>query len=330
LQEQVPYNQVIAGEDPNFLSREMREAVDKGMFPKWKMFIQVMKEAEGYQKPVAFDCTKVWKHDEYPLIEVGEIEVNRWPEDYHTTVESVAFSPARVVPGIGFSPDKLLQGRLPLYDITQAHRLGPNHQQLPINCPFAKTNQFHAFQGTHPVTETNKNHWPHYYGSLFGGLQPDPDYKEPALATTGPADYYPPPNEYSDEDIYLQPREFLQATSDADRSCLVDNLGYALSGVDPKIVTVLMGHFEKIDSTFARLVKERTTLYLTRKQSSAGRMAAERIRMELGNPPASIVEGKSTLGQVVDTVVGGVSTIAHKAVETLQQGAEKVGLSQSK
>lgn len=145
--------QLIAGEDPNFLMREMREAVENGMFPKWKMFIQVMSETEGYSKPFTFDCTKVflfllyshllsyceqvWKHADYPLIEVGELEVNRWPANYHTTTEAVAFSPGRLIPGIGVSPDRLLQGRLPLYDITQSHRLGPNYQQLPINCPFA-------------------------------------------------------------------------------------------------------------------------------------------------------------------------------------------------
>jgi len=283
--------QLIAGEDPNFLSREMREAVEKGMYPKWKMYIQVMKEEEGYLKPFAFDCTKVWKHAEYPLIEVGELEVNRWPNDYHTTTEVVAFSPARVIPGIGYSPDKLLQGRIPLYDETQAHRLGPNHQQLPINCPFAsKPNQVWAYQGSYPVTEYNRNHFPHYYPSLFGGYQPDPMYKEPPLTVTGPADYYPPPNEYSDADIYAQPREFLAATSAADYASLVDNLGYALSGVDPRVVQANLAHFSKIDEAFGMQVTESINAYVSASKSTPGRLAAWKIRADLGNPPTSMLE----------------------------------------
>jgi catalase len=286
--------QLIAGEDPNFLSREMKEAIEKGMYPKWKMFIQVMKEEEGYQRAFTFDCTKVWKHGDYPLIEVGVIEVNRWPNDFHSTSEVVAFSPARVVPGIGFSPDRLLQGRIPLYDATQMHRLGPNHQQLPINCPFAsKPNQFHAFQGPHPTTEYDKNHWPHYYPSLFGSVQPDFKYKEPPIKVTGPVDYYPFPNEYSDADIYEQPRDFLAAISKADFASLVENLGYALSGVDPRIIDAVMVHFNKIDATFGQQVSASIKTYQTEAKTSAGRAACKKIRGELGNPATSIVEKQS-------------------------------------
>lgn len=287
--------QLIAGEDPNFLSREMREAIDKGMFPKWKMCIQVMKEEEGYRQPFAFDCTKVWKHADYPLIEVGEVVVNRWPEDFHTTVEVAAFSPARIIPGIGFSPDRLLQGRIPLYDETQAHRLGPNHQQIPINCPFAKPNQFHAFQGNAPgLSESNQPHWPHYFPSLFGSkCQPNPAYKEPPLAVTGPADFYPFPNEYTDADIYAQPRDFLAATSDADRVCLVDNLGYSLAGVDPRVCEAVLVHFNHIEPAFGAAVTAAIGMYRTGAKSSAGREVANKVRMALGNPVKSMVEMQS-------------------------------------
>eukprot|EP00026_Physarum_polycephalum_P006795 Phypoly_transcript_06847.p1 GENE.Phypoly_transcript_06847~~Phypoly_transcript_06847.p1 ORF type:complete len:541 (+),score=95.38 Phypoly_transcript_06847:31-1653(+) len=285
--------QLIAGENPNFLMREMREAVQKEMFPKWKMFIQVMKEEDGYKFPFAFDCTKVWKHGEFPLIEVGEVVVNRWPDDYHTTTESVAFSPARLIPGIGYSPDRLLQGRLMLYDETQCHRLGPNHQQLPINCPFAKTNQFHAFQGKHPTTEANKTHWPHYFPSLFGNQQaPNPAFKEPPLNIMGPAGFYPIPGEYADADIYAQCRDFLAATSEADRTCLVDNLGYALAGVDPRVREAILVHFTKINVTFGENVAKSITTYSSTK-SSAGREMANKIRVALGNPPANLAERQS-------------------------------------
>ena len=98
---------LVAGEDPNFLSRDLYQSIEKQNFPRWKMMIQVMPEEEGYKHPWTFDATKVWKHADYPLIEVGTLEVNRNVVDYFTEVEQVAFSPATVVPGIGLSPDKV-------------------------------------------------------------------------------------------------------------------------------------------------------------------------------------------------------------------------------
>lgn len=284
---------LVAGEDPNFLSREMREAIDQGMFPKWKMCIQVMKEEEGYQKNFAFDCTKVWRHEDYPLIEVGELEVNRWPKDYHSTVEVAAFSPARVPPGIGFSPDRLLQGRLPLYDMTQAHRLGSNYMQTGVNCPFAsKPNQFWAFQGNEPgATDYNRNHWPHYYPSLFGAkFHPDPKYNEPPLAVTGPAAFYPFPNEYSDEDIYQQPREFIAVMNDAERNSLVDNLGYSLGAVDPRVSDAILAHFAQINPEFGGRVASSINEYRSGRKTNEGREVVNKLRMSLGNPPKSVVE----------------------------------------
>lgn len=286
--------QLIAGEDPNFLAREMREAVEKGMYPKWKMFIQVMPEAQGYQLPIAFDCTKVWKHEDFPLIEVGELEVNKWPENYHTTTEVVAFSPGRLVPGIGVSPDRLLQGRLPLYDMTQAHRLGPNYPQIPINCPFAsKVHNPWSFQGNHPgVDQFNANVWPHYYLSLFGNkYTPDPKYKEAPMATTGPADYYPVPNEYSDADIYAQPREFLAVLPEAEKANLISNLAFSFSSLDPRVVTANLAHFRNISPEFEAAVSVALDAYKANMTTaSLGKAALMKIRQELGNPPHSIVE----------------------------------------
>lgn len=110
---------LIAGEDPDFLSRDLRSAIQNGNYPKWTLSVQIMPEADGYKNPCAFDCTKVWCHDEYPLMELGTIELDRIPSDFYAEVEQAAFSPSNVVPGIGFSPDRLLQGRLFLYPDTQ-------------------------------------------------------------------------------------------------------------------------------------------------------------------------------------------------------------------
>lgn len=282
---------LIASEDPNFLAREMREAVESGMHPKWKMFIQVMPEAEGYSNHVAFDCSKVWKHAEFPLIEVGELVVNRWPNNYHTTTEVVAFSPAHLVPGIGASPDRLLQGRMLLYDMTQAHRLGSNYPQIPINCPFAsKSNNHWSFQGQEPGTAAfDKNVFPAYYPSLFGDRYvPDPSLKEPPLAMTGAANYYPFINEHSDADIYAQPRDFLQALPVNEMDNLIDNLGYTLSGVDPRVVHAITNHFMHISVEFGTKVTQ--SIEKHKKVEGPGRATAKAMRMAMGNPPASHVE----------------------------------------
>ena len=120
--------------DRESAGRDLFEAIKRGDYPKWTMYVQIMTEDQAkhhYENP--FDITKIWRHKEYPLIEVGEMELNRWPENYFAEVEQAAFTPAHVVPGIGFSPDKFLQGRLFVYGDAQRYRLGVNYNQIPVN-----------------------------------------------------------------------------------------------------------------------------------------------------------------------------------------------------
>ncbi len=134
----------IAGTDPDYAQRDLVAAIDRGDFPRWKVFIQVMTEDDRVTWEArtgwnAFDLTKVWPHADFPRIPVGVLELNRNPENYHAEVEQVAFSPANVVPGLGYSPDRMLQGRLFAYHDAQLYRVGTNHQHLPVNrprCPF--------------------------------------------------------------------------------------------------------------------------------------------------------------------------------------------------
>eukprot|EP01126_Amoeba_proteus_P002813 TRINITY_DN10903_c0_g1_i4.p1 TRINITY_DN10903_c0_g1~~TRINITY_DN10903_c0_g1_i4.p1 ORF type:complete len:220 (+),score=31.40 TRINITY_DN10903_c0_g1_i4:1262-1921(+) len=158
---------LIAGEDPDFLRRDLRTAIESKNFPKWNLCVQIMNEEEGYRHPWTFDCTKIWKHSDFPLKVIGTIELHRNPRDYFSEVEQVAFSPSSVVPGIGFSPDRLLQGRLMIYPDTQFHRLGPNFKQIPINLPHVPvvTN----FVGGAHQCEYGFSKFPHYSPSFFGG-----------------------------------------------------------------------------------------------------------------------------------------------------------------
>lgn len=131
----------IKSEDPDHATQDLHDAIEAGDFPKWRFCIQVMTEEQAEQHPDnPFDLTKVWKHQDYPLIEVGIIELNENPENYFAQIEQAAFSPSAIVPGIGFSPDKTLLARVMTYPDAHRYRLGSNYQQLPVNtpqCPFA-------------------------------------------------------------------------------------------------------------------------------------------------------------------------------------------------
>ena len=126
----------IAGEDPDYTTRDLFESIEQVDYPKWRVCIQVMTEEQATQhSDNPFDLTKVWKHSEYPLIDIGMLELNRNPQNYFAEVEQSAFSPSNVVPGISFSPDKILQARIMSYPDAQRYRLGSNYQQLPVNQP---------------------------------------------------------------------------------------------------------------------------------------------------------------------------------------------------
>ena len=134
----------LIGRDRESAQRDLFDSIEKKDFPRWKLLVQIMPEQDAATYPInPFDLTKVWPHKDYPLQEVGVLELNRNPENYFAEVEQVAFNPANVVPGIGFSPDKMLQGRLFSYGDAQRYRLGVNHHQIPVNAPRCPFHNYH-------------------------------------------------------------------------------------------------------------------------------------------------------------------------------------------
>ncbi|MGX5697091.1 catalase [Agromyces soli] len=130
--------EAIAGADADYYRRDLYEAIERGDFPQWDLFAQVMpyEEAKTYRfNP--FDLTKVWPHGDYPLIEVGVLTLDRNPQNFFAEIEQAAFSPANTVPGIGISPDKMLMARVFSYPDAQRYRVGTNYAQLPVNAPHA-------------------------------------------------------------------------------------------------------------------------------------------------------------------------------------------------
>jgi catalase len=223
--------EAIVAKDRESHQRDLLENIDKKNFPKWKMFIQVMHEKDATKTPYnPFDLTKVWPHRDYPLIEVGMFELNRNPENYFAEVEQAAFNPANVVPGIGFSPDKMLQGRLFSYGDAQRYRLGVNHNLIPVNASRCPVNSFHR-DGQMRV-DGNYGATLGYEPNSYNEWKEQPEFKEPALTIDGAADHW---NHREDTDYYSQPGKLFRLMSIEQQQVLFENTARAM-GDAPKEV----------------------------------------------------------------------------------------------
>ena len=217
--------EAIVGKDRESHQRDLYEAIERGDFPKWTMYVQVMPEADAEKVPYhPFDLTKVWPHRDYPLIEVGEFELNRNPENFFADVEQSAFAPSNLVPGIGASPDKMLQARLFNYADAQRYRLGVNHHQIPVNaarCP-VHSNQRDGMGRA----DGNYGSRLHYEPNSFQQWQEQPQYREPPLKIDGNADWWN--YREDDADYYQQPGDLFRLMTPAQQQALFDNTARAM------------------------------------------------------------------------------------------------------
>lgn len=239
----------VVGGDRESAQRDLFDAIARGEFPSWNVRVQIMPEADAATYRInPFDLTKVWPHADYPLIDVGVLELNRNPHNYFAEVEQSAFNPANVVPGIGFSPDRMLQGRLFSYGDTQRYRLGVNHGLLPVNkprCPFHSAHRDGAMR-----VDGNGGSDPNYEPNGRGGPRDNPTFAEPALheAFGGSIARYDHRND--DEDYYSQPGALYRLMTDAQRDALIGNLARHMTGVDADIRQRAVEHFRKVDAEY--------------------------------------------------------------------------------
>ncbi|MCX2480220.1 catalase [Pedobacter sp. MC2016-15] len=239
-------------QDMDHAQRDLVEAIDNQEFPKWSVKIQVMTEEEAQTfRWNPFDLTKVWPHGEFPLIDVGEIELNQIPKNYFAHVEQSAFAPTNQVDGIGFSPDRMLQGRILSYPDAARHRLGVNYEQLSVNaCPFM-TNNYHR-DGAMRFDDNGEDS-PNYFPNSFGDVVPDQSYKEPAQELhSSTADWYDRNAGEGDNDHYTQPGNlYRNVMTEADRNNLINNIVGAMSGISgPKrsqIINLQLCHWFRAD-----------------------------------------------------------------------------------
>ena len=241
----------MKGEDPDWAQRDLVAAIDKGDFPKWDLKIQVMTEEQAKTyKWNPFDLTKVWPHKDFPLIDVGVLELNENPRNYFADVEQSAFAPAHVVDGIGYSPDKMLQGRILSYPDAHRYRLGANYEQLPVNkCPYMVNN--YERDGAMRV-DGNGGSDPNYFPNSFDNITPDESYKQPAWQLdSNIADWYSR-NAEGENDHYTQPGNFYRdVLSIEDKKNLVSNIVGAMNGINGtkkgEIVNRQLCHFFRAD-----------------------------------------------------------------------------------
>lgn len=243
--------------DPDHAQRDMLEAIGNGNFPRWALRIQLMtdEQAKGF-KWNPFDVTKVWSHKEFPLMEVGVMELNKIPENYFRDVEQSAFAPASVVDGIGYSPDKMLQGRLLSYPDAHRYRLGVNYEQIPVNkCPYSIAN--YQRDGLMQMSD-NGGSDSNYRPNSFDNIVTDENYKEPSMQMeSNLADWFDRNN--MDDDHYTQPGNlYRNAMDEQGRVNLVSNIINAMSGISgPKkeeIVSRTVCHFFRVDRQLGQAV----------------------------------------------------------------------------
>ncbi len=241
----------MRGIDPDYLQRDLVEAIERKDFPKWEMSIQVMTDEEAKNfKFNPFDVTKIWSHKEFPLIPVGIMELNVIPENYFRDVEQSAFAPANVIDGIGFSPDKMLQGRILSYPDAHRYRLGVNYEQIPVNkCPYQVEN--YQRDGMMQIGENGRSN-PNYRPNSFDEIVVDETYKEPSTQLESSVSDWFDRNE-NDDDHFTQPGDlYRKAMNDTDRKNLATNIISSMSGIvgekKEEIIMRQICHFSRVDS----------------------------------------------------------------------------------
>jgi catalase len=207
-----------------------------------------MPEADAAKLPYnPFDLTKVWPHKDFPLIEVGVLELNRNPENYFAEVEQSVFNPASIVPGIGFSPDRMLQGRLFSYGDAQRYRLGVNHQQIPVNAPRCPVHNYHR-DGAMRV-DGNFDSTIGYEPNSEGEWQEQADFSEPPLPLDGAADHW---NHREDADYYSQPAALFRLMTPTQQQALFDNTARSIAEVSHDIQRRHIDHCLKADPAYGK------------------------------------------------------------------------------
>jgi catalase len=245
----------MASEDPDYATRDLFETLRNGGEAVWNLSVQIMpmEEAPTYRFH-PFDVTKVWSQKDYPLHPVGRMVLNRNPDNYFAQIEQAAFAPASVVPGIGFSPDKMLQARLFAYPDTHRHRLGGNYELLPVNRPHATEARNYTRDG-YLRSDDNGGDGPNYEPNSFQGPKEAPQYQEPGEALAGTSGHYKTTRHAEDSD-FVQAGNLYRLMDAGAQARLVHNLVVHLKNARSDIQARQVSNFAQADEQFGRRLAE--------------------------------------------------------------------------
>jgi len=256
----------IVGKDRESSQRDLFEAIEQRDYPEWKFQVQIMPELEAETYHInPFDLTKVWPHADYPLIDVGILELNRNAENYFAEIEQAAFEPSNIVPGISFSPDKMLQARIFSYADAHRYRIGVNYASLPVNHPHAEVNNYH--RDGNMRSDGNFGGALNYEPNSFGGPVEDPKYLEPPLKISGDAARY---DHRLGNDDYTQPGNLFRLMNASQKEQLFSNLAEAMQGVPERIIARQLVHFYKADPEYGRGVAAKLGMDMNKYATWAG------------------------------------------------------------
>ena len=244
--------EAVVAKDRESSQRDLYEAIERGEYPKWNFQIQIMSDEEAKNCPFnPFDLTKVWPHANYPIIEVGEMELNKNPDNYFMQVEQSSFSPSNVVSGISWSPDKMLQARIFSYADAHRYRVGTHYEMLPVNRPITEVNTYHM-DGSMNFSEPSASK-AYYEPNSFDGAVENRDFLEPPFPVDGDGDRY---NHREGNDDFSQPRALFTLMNASQKEQLFSNIADAMDGVPQNIRDRQIALFEKVHPDYATGVKK--------------------------------------------------------------------------
>jgi catalase len=266
----------MRGVDPDCVTRDLYESIARGDYPSWRFEVQIMtpEQAKSYRFD-PFDITKVWPHADFPPMNVGRLVLNRNPDNYFAEVEQAAFSPGNFVPGIGPSPDKMLQGRLFSYHDTHRHRLGPNYHLLPVNAP--KATRMNSYQRDGFMrSDDNGGGGPNYWPNSFGGPAPDPEVAPPPIDVAGMAARHS--YELGDVDFVQAGDLYRKVMTENDREHLVANIVSHLKNAQTRIQLRQTALFHKADAEYGERVAKGLGLSLEEVKRLAAMSQEDRVK----------------------------------------------------
>jgi catalase len=246
----------IAGEDADFHRRDLFEAIDGGDFPSWTLSVQIMpyEDAKSYHLN-PFDLTKVWPHSDVPLVKVGTMTLNRNPENFFAEIEQAAFEPSALVPGIGFSPDKMLLGRAFAYADTHRHRIGANYLQLPVNRPHVEVN---TYTQDGPMAYEHRGDDPVYAPNSFGrGYADNVGEVDPGWESDGPMVREAYTLRPDDDDFSQAGTLVREVWNDEQRAAFVKTVaGHLLGGVKDDVLQRAFAYWKAVDASTGAQIEQ--------------------------------------------------------------------------